>query len=253
MAKKHRHEEHEEHADETWLIPYADLLTLLLALFIVLFAMSQIDATKMQAMAESFSVAFNGSLGVLGGQPLLIPMTQPAEGEEKSREEKETEQLQQLQENLRGLIGTLELTGQLETRMVEEGLLITIKDEFLFRSGSATLLSSSEPVAKGIATLLTTISQKVAISGHTDNIPISTPEFPSNWDLSSKRAVNFLRFMLERESLLRPERFSAIGYGEFRPVVPNSTAINRERNRRVEILIMRDYPTGRGFDYNNEP
>jgi chemotaxis protein MotB len=179
-------------------------------------------------------------------------MTQPAEGEE-SREEKETDQLQKLQENIQGLIGNQELQGQLETRMVEEGLLITIKDELLFRSGSAAILSSAEPVAKGIATLLTTISQKVAISGHTDNIPINTQEFPSNWDLSSKRAVNFLRFMLERESLLRPERFSAIGYGEFRPLVPNSTAINRERNRRVEILIMRDYPAGRGFDYNNEP
>ncbi|MDR2401220.1 MAG: OmpA family protein [Deferribacteraceae bacterium] len=253
MSKKQHHEEHEEHADETWLVPYADVLTLLLALFIVLFAMSQVDATKMQAMAESFSVAFSGSLGVMSGQPILIPMTQPAAGEEQSREQRETDQLQELQENIQGLIGSQDLKGQLETRMVEEGLLITIKDELLFRSGSATILPSSEPVAKGLATLLTTISQKVAISGHTDNIPINTAEFPTNWDLSSKRAVNFLRYMLERESLLRPERFSAIGYGEFRPMVPNSTAINREKNRRVEILIMRDYPTGRGFDYNNEP
>ncbi|MDR2104278.1 MAG: OmpA family protein, partial [Deferribacteraceae bacterium] len=110
-----------------------------------------------------------------------------------------------------------------------------------------------EPVARGLATLLTTVSQKVAVAGHTDNVPINTPEFPSNWDLSAKRAVNFLSYMLEKETLLRPERFSAIGYGEYRPTVPNSTAANRDRNRRVEVLIMRDYPTGRGFDYNNEP
>jgi chemotaxis protein MotB len=253
MAKKQHHEEHEEHPDETWLVPYSDVLTLLLALFIVLFAMSQIDATKFQAMSESFSIAFSGSLGVLSGQPMIMPLPQPAAGEERSQEEKETDQLQELQEKLQGIIDSQNLSGQLETRMVEEGLLITIKDELFFRSGSASILPTSEPLAKALATLLTTISQKVAISGHTDNIPISTPEFPTNWDLSSKRAVNFLRYMLERETLLRPERFSAIGYGEYRPLMPNSTAVNRERNRRVEVLIMRDYPTGRGFDYNNEP
>jgi chemotaxis protein MotB len=89
--------------------------------------------------------------------------------------------------------------------------------------------------------MLNTINQKVIIGGHTDNSRISTPEFPSNWDLSSKRSVNFMKYLFQREPTLRPERFSAVGYGEYQPLVPNYTDEGRQRNRRVEIMILRNY------------
>jgi chemotaxis protein MotB len=249
MAKKHHAEEHEEHPDETWLVPYADVLTLLLALFIVLFAVSQVDVAKVQALAESFSVAFSGTPGILTGETSIAPRISPSTSEgAQTREERESARLEELKKALEGYFESNQLSGLVETRLTEEGLLIILRDSLLFRAGSADLLQSSESLARVIATMLTTMSQRVVVGGHTDNSPINTVEFPSNWDLSSKRAVNFMRYMLSAERLLRPERFSAIGYGEYRPLVPNNTDTNRQRNRRVEIMIMRDYPIGRGFD-----
>ncbi|MPM43689.1 hypothetical protein SDC9_90366 [bioreactor metagenome] len=118
--------------------------------------------------------------------------------------------------------------------------MIRIKDTALFPSGSAELLPESKRFGAVIAKMLTPLQQQIIISGHTDNIPISTWEFPSNWELSSKRALNFMKYLLAQEKL-QPQRFSAIGYGEYRPVMSNDTSEGRAKNRRVEVLIQRTY------------
>lgn len=252
MAKKPKHEEHEEHADETWLVPYSDVLTLLLALFIVLFAMSKVDEQKFKQMAESFREAFsagNPQAGLLPSNVSLAPVVAPpppppptqTPASRKSGIDEETNQLSALKRQLDAYIATNNLKAQLETEMTDEGLVLIIKDTLFFRSGSASMIPQSEPIAASIATMLTTIDQKVVVSGHTDNVPINTSEFPSNWDLSSKRAVNFMRYILQREPSLQPDRFSAVGYGEYQPVAINTTEEGRQRNRRVELLIMRNY------------
>lgn len=251
MAKrKHHGEQHEEHMDETWLVPYSDILTLLLALFIVLFASAQVDQKKFDQIRMSFNNAFgSGSPAVLDSYQIApeSPDMKPPEPQQKSSLEKEeaavqeTMQLVEVKKKIDKYIVDNNLTGDLQTALTEDGLMIRIKDTALFPSGTAELLPESQRLAAVVAKILAPLQQKVTISGHTDNVPINTREFPSNWELSSKRAVNFMRFILDQEKSLQPERFSATGYGEFRPVMSNDTTEGKAKNRRVEVFIIRNY------------
>lgn len=246
MARKKHHEQHEEHMDETWLVPYSDILTLLLALFIVLFASAQVDQKKFDKIAQAFNSAFNsgspwileGNRTPVNGNPEPAPML-ASDGKDQAYLQ-ENSQLIEAKQKLDKYIQENNLTGDLQTVLTEEGLMIRIKDSALFQSGSAELLPESKRFGSTIAKMLVPLHQKVVISGHTDNVPINTRDFPSNWDLSSKRALNFMKFLLVQEKL-EPQRFSAIGYGEYRPVMSNDTSEGRAKNRRVEVLIQRNY------------
>ena len=118
-------------------------------------------------------------------------------------------------------------------------MMIRIKEKALFPSGSAELVEESQRIGPIVAGLLAAVPERVLISGHTDTDPINTAQFPSNWELSSVRAMTFMKFLLSINANLNPARFSAIGYGEYRPIAPNDTAENKQKNRRVEILIAR--------------
>ncbi len=246
--KKHHNVHHEEHVDESWLIPYADILTLLLALFIVLFASAQVDQQKFNQMAASFNAAFSGSPSVFDNNRTIAPEADASKPDQSKMENpqgqaqlQEAAQLSELKQQIDRYIQENKLAGDLNTILTEDGLMIRIKDSALFTSGNANLRPESLRVGEEIGKVLVPLSQKIVISGHTDNIPINTFEFPSNWELSSKRAINFMKFILASEKKLQPERFSAIGYGEYRPLQPNDTIDGRAKNRRVEVLIMRNY------------
>lgn len=247
------HPPHEEHADETWLVPYSDVLTLLLALFIVLFASAQVDQKKFDMLAESFSNAFRGNVSMFDSTrtppaptegvpqtmtqvPSYMSATSNATGYQQ-----ETAQLVEAKRMLEKYIDENGLSGSLGTALTDDGLLIRIKDSALFNSGSAELLPSSRAFAGTVANMLAALPQRVVVSGHTDNVPINTAEFPTNWDLSSKRAVNFMKYLLAANPSLKPERFSAVGHGEYRPVAPNNTPEGRAQNRRVDVLIVRTH------------
>ncbi|WP_110955937.1 flagellar motor protein MotB [Anaerosinus massiliensis] len=243
MARKKRHAPHEEHISEAWLVPYADILTLLLALFIVLFAVSQTDQKKVDEMAQAFSAAFNT------GGPSMFDKAGPSAGQTTDLSSTsaqtqaylaENEQLSQAKEVLDQMIKEQNLGDELSTALTDEGLSIRIKEKALFPSGSATLLAHSMELGKPIAALLASVPQKVIISGHTDNVPIANSTFPSNWDLSAQRSLNFMKFILTQGNL-NPARFSTVGHGEFRPIASNDTEEGRAQNRRVEILILRNY------------
>lgn len=248
-----RHHE-EEHADETWLVPYSDVLTLLLALFIVLFASSQVDQKKFEQMAAAFAGAFSGASffenvrtvpQASADQPQPPDKVQSlfsAAGSEKSANfQQETAQLVEAKRKLDKYIEDNNLTGSFGTALTDGGLMVRIKDSALFPSGSAELLPASRAYGATIAAMLATLPQQVIISGHTDNMPINTAEFPTNWDLSSKRALNFMKFLLAQDGKLQPARFSAVGHGEYRPAAVNTTEEGRAQNRRVEVLIVRRY------------
>ncbi|WP_078413848.1 flagellar motor protein MotB [Priestia abyssalis] len=242
MKKKHQHNNHEEHVDESWLIPYADLLTLLLALFIVLFSMSSIDAVKFKQLASTLNSSFEGGTGVLEYPSTLPPEQSPSLSKEEDNKEEssnsEKKSLQELQQKVNEYIKSRDLTGQLKTSLTDEGLLITILDNVLFDSGVAEVRPANRQLAKEISQLLVMETPKnVIISGHTDNIPIRNQYFESNWDLSVMRAVNFMKALLENQKL-DPALFSAKGYGEYKPIASNSTEQGRLKNRRVEILIV---------------
>jgi len=263
LSKKHRHEEHEEHVDESWLIPYADLLTLLLALFIVLYSMNSVDVKKFEEMSKAFSLALSTGSGILtetavvksgeddgkkqdeqGGKLPDKDVSKNQSDEEKAREElikQEQKDLEDLKKKVDAYIEKNGLTSDLETKLNLSQLMITISDNALFAPAQATVKPESKELAVAISKMLQQYPDyEVIVSGHTDTTPISNYQFKSNWDLSSMRAIRFLDVLLENKKL-KPERFSAIGYGEYRPVADNETVAGKSKNRRVEVSIIHTY------------
>ncbi len=256
MKKKHKAHE-EEHADETWLIPYADLLTLLLALFIVLFASSQTDSKKFENMMAAFNSVLSGGSGIFD-KATLIPAgselsnkTKQASQDQTSKNKQtteqqfkqETENLQKLKKQIDEYIKKNGLSAKLETGLNSQQLVLRISDNALFASGSADVKPEARKLAEAISGLLGKYpNYQVVVSGHTDNMPISNARFQSNWDLSTERALNFMKILLGYTNL-DPARFSAVGNGEYKPVASNSTEEGRAKNRRVEISILRNVKT----------
>jgi chemotaxis protein MotB len=245
MSKKKHH--HEEHVDESWLIPYADLLTLLLALFIVLFSASTMDVIKFQQIAKSMSSAMSGGTGIMDyPSPLPEDIPQSLDKDDDHNEKndnpdfdkQEKNELTQLQNKINTYIKEKSLDDRLETVLTDEGLLITILNDVFFDSGVATVRLRDQTLARDISQLLVSDPPRnVVISGHTDNVPIRNAQFDSNWHLSVMRAVSFMKILLENKSL-DPRSFSAKGFGEHQPVDSNDTSKGRAKNRRVEILIL---------------
>lgn len=261
MSKKHKHDDHEEHVDESWLIPYADLMTLLLALFIVLYAMNSVDVIKFEKMSQAFKIALNDGGGVLD-MPSITEEGQDADkkkddsskdsAEQKNQDELSRDELQELirqeeaefedlKKKIDAYIEEKGLVSDLETHLNLSQLIITISDNALFAPAQANVKPEARALATAIAMMLEEYpSYDVVVSGHTDDTPINTNQFRSNWDLSSMRAIRFLDVMLENNEL-DPKRFSAIGYGEYHPVAENDTVENKAKNRRVEVSIIHTY------------
>jgi chemotaxis protein MotB len=254
-VSRKRHEPHEEHADESWLLPYSDLMTLLLALFIVLYAASSVNTSKFDELSRAFKTAFSSGLGVLDNSTVLetnsaarrTTENDTRKSGDKSREsraelqQQEQQNLEQLKQQLDKYIKQNGLSPQLMTQLNQSQLLITIRDNALFPSGSANVKPDSQKLASAIGTMLQDYPDyEILVTGHTDDQPINTAEFPSNWELSSKRAINFMKILLENKAF-DPKRFSATGYGEFRPLGSNVSDEGRATNRRVEVSILRKY------------
>jgi len=252
MAKK---QHHEEHADESWLLPYSDLLTLLLALFIVMFAMSSVDQAKFEQVRENFNIIFsqggggifdNGGAGGIGGSDgqggvATITLEELVEAAAKSSSELEDEKMMEIKENIEGEISTSGYGDNIKVVLNTEGLEIAIQEVVLFNSGEAEILQSVYPLLKEIGSSLKNLNNSIKIAGHTDNIPIHTAKYRSNWDLSAMRAINVMHFLVDNAGLA-PNRFSIQGYGEYAPKYDNSTLEGRAQNRRVEIFVARIFP-----------
>lgn len=238
LAKKRkRHKKHEEHIDESWLVPYADILTLLLALFIVLFASSSVDEKKLEQMSAVFNNIFTGGTGVMDNSSIIqTPDNSRPTGISKYMEDQQ--RLHETQNRVDEFIAINELEDQFETKMTEEGLLITIRDSILFDMGRADVKAEYATIADELAQLLMfDPPRNIVITGHTDNVPIKTPEFDSNWDLSVMRAVNFMKEIVSGNEQLDSKYFSVKGFGEFQPIATNDTQEGRAKNRRVEVLV----------------
>lgn len=238
---KRRKKKKEDHAvDESWLLPYADILTLLLALFVVLFASSTIDETKLNQISSVFNQIFDGGHGMMDhAAPTAVPVPKDSIGtnEDNTSYLEDQRSLGEIQESLDEYIAVNELENQFKTKLTDEGLLITIRDSILFSTGKATIREEYKSIAGDLIELLVfDPPRQIVIGGHTDNVPIHNAEFQSNWELSAIRAVNFLEMLIENEKI-DPLLFSTKAYGENLPVAPNDTAEGRDQNRRVEVLI----------------
>ncbi|WP_100400017.1 flagellar motor protein MotB [Bacillus sp. FJAT-44742] len=248
MRKQKQH--NDEHVDESWLIPYADMLTLLLALFIVLFAASEIESEKFQEIAQVFQSEFAGGEGILDNEPTPpeLPVSSSDTQDKESDGLPELRELESLEQEINQYIVSRNLENMLETNLTDEGLLLTLLDNVFFDTGSANVKLEGAEVAREISELLyTEPTHEVVVSGHTDDRPISTSEFQSNWELSVIRAVNFMSLLLENNKL-DPLQFSAKGFGEHRPIAENDSPENKAKNRRVEVLIL----PNQSIDTNSE-
>lgn len=243
-SRKRFEDEHEEHIPESWLLPYADILTLLLALFIVLFASSVIDKEKFQALMESFQSEFTGkesmtttsALNSTTESELLpeLPETQPS----TPPDEAEEEELDELKNKIEQYIADNNLEGMVTLQDTRRGIEIAFKDVILFDSGKANLKKGAFETMDSLIGLIKAVPNNISIEGHTDDVPIGNAPFSSNWELSSARALSVLEYFMSKG--VQEKRLGFTGYGEYQPLVPNDSNKNRQENRRVNIVILRD-------------
>ncbi|MFQ5542915.1 MAG: flagellar motor protein MotB [Nitrospiria bacterium] len=227
MAK----EVEEDDADpNAWMATFADLLSLLLTFFVLLFAMKSVDQGKLE---ESLGYFRMGGIGILNsGTHMPIVPPDPLFLEPALPRMFTMEDIRRLIENHKGLQGKVKVKGE------KRGIVISVSSAILFSSGEALLREDAEPVLNEIIPLIKGGDHLIQVEGHTDNQPISTALYPSNWELSVARAGQVVRHLLEKGDI-EPKRFSVVGYGDSRPLQSNDTGENRAANRRVELVLLK--------------
>ncbi|WP_017939583.1 flagellar motor protein MotD [Zestomonas thermotolerans] len=237
MARRRHHEEHENH--ERWLVSYADFITLLFAFFVVMYSISSINEGKYKILSETLVGVFNQPDRSI--KPIPVgeerPRTPPQEPESESGIH-ETRALQDIAESMREALGELIDGGQVTVRGHETWVEIELSSALLFSSGDAIPANQAFGILEKVAKVLAPYRNPVRIEGFTDDRPIATAQFPSNWELSAARAASVVRMLIMNG--VAPERLAAVGYGEFQPVADNSTAEGRARNRRVVLVVSRN-------------
>lgn len=217
-----------------WMNSFADLMCLLLTFFILLYSFSVLDVKKLENFLASFQK-----------QGIVNQKEDPEQDENPDVSIPVSEDMDQavldpdLVELYRGIMDYLaenDLHEDVSLRFVPRGLVLTIKDRLLFDSGKAMLREDSKKILARLAGLFSSLNNDIAVEGHTDNIPINRGSFPTNWELSTARAISVVRFFTEEKNL-DSEKFAATGFGEWQPVAPNDTEENRQLNRRVIIKI----------------
>ncbi|MCL1982863.1 MAG: OmpA family protein [Clostridiales bacterium] len=239
MSKKHRGGPHEDHADESWLIPYCDLLTLLLALFVTLYAASNVDKDKYEAIAESMKSQIVSGAGITfvpgisEGHPM--PVAEPTEDDGSAAEE--MQKLKDLEATLQAYLAENGLGAVVTTSIDDRGLVVSMNDAVLFDPGVANIKSEFHDVLVRIGVTINRLDNYIRVEGHTDSTPSNTQMYPTNWELSVGRAASVVRIFIN-EAGIAPNKLMAVGYGEFRPIADNTTEAGKSKNRRVDIIIM---------------
>lgn len=226
-----------------WMITFSDLMSLLLTFFILLYSMSNIDAKKFEDMSQSLQGVLSG-LGytqVIEGQNSSMEI--PLDDETALDDEIETSTImEEIQEVYNKVLNYVEVEGldaDVTVNYNKRGIFVDIKEAILFDPGSAEIKESGLLVLEKIEGILNEFDNEIVVEGHTDDVPMNSALFPSNWELSTGRSVSVLRYLSE-EGNIPAEKISATGYGEHRPMVENTNAENRAINRRVNILIIFD-------------
>lgn len=214
---------------DRWLLTYADLITLLLAFFIVMYSMSQLDAKKFGKMAKALH-------GVLkGGDNVLRHAVE--EQETKGHGLLKLGDLNLINQKIQEKFDKLGQKNLVRTEITERGLVVHIMESALFREGSAKLEPKAMTVLDLLYDQIKGLPNHVRIEGHTDDRPINTVSYPSNWELSTARATAVVRYFIDNHST-PPDMISALGYGEYRPTRPNNSIEHRAENRRIDVVIL---------------
>lgn len=233
MARKKKHPEHVNH--ERWLVSYADFVTLLFAFFVVMFAVSQVDSKKVGRFTESFSKAVGIELFPLAGDGLMPGGVTPVPAEGIEGKSPLPEELNDLRRELVSLGRRQALPPSVKYIARNHELVIRMSDNLLFAPGGDTLEGPALDAVRALGEALASRRVDVRVEGHTDDRPIRTARFRSNWDLSTARAATVVAVLADAG--IAPERLSAAGYGEFHPIAPNDTEDGRKLNRRVDLVV----------------
>ena len=245
MARRRHQEEHENH--ERWLVSYADFITLLFAFFVVMYSISSINEGKYKVLSESLVGVFSEPERAI--KPIPIGEEKPRTTEpdrsmiednpnSSTSSEDPSDPLQQIASSMRDAFGDLIASEQLTVRGNELWIEIELNSSLLFPSGDAVPNEMAFTLIEKVAKILAPYENPIHVEGFTDNLPISTAQYPSNWELSTARAASIVR-MLAMDGV-NPGRLAAVGYGEFQPVADNATDEGRSRNRRVVLVISRN-------------
>ena len=267
MARRRKKiEEHENH--ERWLVSYADFITLLFAFFVVMYSISSVNDGKYRVLSSSLESAFSGS--PRSAEPMQIGELSRGEGEASSQPgipdvpifnielpglpdytpppvpEDTIQTINELSQQLSSALADLIDSDDVTIKKGDDWLELEMKSNVLFGSGDARLETQAVPIIGKIAAILQSSANPIHIEGFTDNNPINTPRFPSNWELSAARAASVVQ-LLERYGL-DPSRMTAIGYGEYKPIADNTTEEGRKKNRRVVLVLLGHDQSRRSLD-----
>lgn len=253
---KRRERKKQKPGAPAWMVTFSDMIQLILVFFIMLFAMSQVDAQKFQAISDSFR-----NRTIFDFLPSAVPMDNPTDSpahkekgaeenefdlpiddpaeESDEDEEEEKDSLGELMEDVEHFLEEHGLTNVISATRTERGVVLILPENILFNSGEAEIIESAKPFLTEVGTLLSEIPNAVKVEGHADNRPISNYRYPSNWELSGARSSSVIRYLID-EYNISPTRLSGSIYAETRPIVPNTSPTNLGQNRRVEIIILEE-------------
>jgi chemotaxis protein MotB len=245
VAKKHKKHEHVNH--ERWLVSYADFITLLFAFFVVMFAVSQVDSKKLGRFTESVNVAFqsNGIFAPSSGSPLerggnagsaLVPAI-VSDRPSLFRYTASSPRAQAVRESLEEGLDAAGLGASVGLRYDERGVVVSLPESLYFKPGSANLLPEALDTMATLAESVAAQRGNLVVEGHTDDLPVRSTLFSSNWELSAARAARVVRYLVE-EAGIEGARLSAVGLADTRPLVENLDDVTRDANRRVQIVIV---------------
>ncbi len=251
--RRRRHRDEERDNQDRWLVSYADFITLLFAFFVVMYAISMVNEGKYRVLSSALVSAFNKTPGITGGaqqsvstvpggelqMPMIKPQGIPID---EAAQRRSKERLRDMAKEIAGALGPLVQSGQVRITEGALGITVEINASLLFAPGDARLSAEATRALSAVALVLTPTDFPIIVEGHTDNTPINTPQFPSNWELSGMRASSVVRLFIEKGVDAR--RFTVTGYADQRPIADNATAEGRMRNRRVAITIESKVPDG---------
>jgi len=245
--KKKKEPEKEPNLDR-WLVSYADFITLLFAVFGMLYAMSIVDQRKMDEVQASIQTSFSHTQisppppKVIGNKDFgLIPEVSDQPGSSMSQDENsslaEAQEFNQVRQEVQSNLQEYEAKNQVQLTINERGLVISLKEAGFFPSGTARVQTQALPLLDRIAATISRSGNNFRVEGHTDNVPVKSATFPSNWELSAARANSIVHYLIEKHGF-KGDKLSVVGYGEYRPLADNATDEGRKLNRRVDIVML---------------
>ena len=233
MPRIRKKEEDNKNTSPAWMVTYGDLMTLLLVFFVLMYSFSVMDIEKF----VGFMSSFQAQLGVLDGGTTLSDENFISKGSTGQRFNPSAQNFQKVMGEMSSYVEREGLEEQVEIELTKRGLVVRLTGQVLYDVGKAELKTGGKKLLDKIAKVIIDIPNDIMVEGHTDNWPISNEEFPSNWELSTTRATNVVKYFMENTEI-KAGRLMAAGYSKYRPLFANDTSEHRARNRRVEIVVL---------------